>query len=95
MAKIKITGNDIISVLRGKIGYFSGDDIYDRGGEKIGYYDGNDVKDSDGRKIGYLEGSELYDEKGRRVATHERINQEIQGSADLMMKSAIYLLFLD
>jgi len=94
MAKIQITGNDIISTNRGKIGYFQGNDIYDSNGSKLGYFLGNDIYIG-GRKAGYLEGATLYDERGRKVISLEKLEHEIQGRADIMIRASIYLLFLN
>src|SRR3989344_2089064 len=68
---LKIIGNDIVREGT-KIGWISGNDIFDQGGNKIGYFTGDDIYDHRGTKIGYLESNYIkYGGGSRSISVKE------------------------
>jgi len=75
---IHIVDNDI---LRGteKLGYLSGNDVFDRNSRKMGYHSSDTVYDLSGRKLGYIKDGHLRQPDGDNVASLMDIHKEITG----------------
>ena len=89
---VKISGNDVLREGT-KIGWLSGNDVYNLSGTKVGFYTANDIYNDRGVKIAYLDGAYLRLTNGTNLAT-ERVRREIQGGAYSDLARAAILLLL-
>ncbi|KKR55707.1 MAG: hypothetical protein UT92_C0001G0050 [Candidatus Curtissbacteria bacterium GW2011_GWA1_40_24] len=89
---LKIIGNDIVREGT-KIGWISGNDIFDQGGNKIGYFTGDDIYDHRGTKIGYLESNYIkYGGGSRSISVKENRRKITGGAYSDICRAAIRLL---
>ena len=90
---IKIVGNDILRE-GGKIGWISGNDIFNSSGQKAGYFSSNDIYDRNGHKIGYVEGSNVKKAGNSALISVERVRSRVVGGIHSdVCRAAIFLLF--
>ena len=91
---VKIIGNDI---MRGttKVGWVTGNDVFDEEGRKLGYFSDNDIYDENGKKIAYTENNNLKTLDGRTMRLDENRKHVLGGSASDLERAAIYLLIGD
>ena len=93
---LKIIDNDIY---RGstKVGYFSGNDIYDEEGRKLGWYDesSQDIFRADGRKTPYRDHNELRTTDGKTMRLDENRKRIQGGTVSDLERAAILLLIGD
>ena len=91
---LKIQGND---VMRGgtKVGYVTGNDIYDENGKKAGYFTSNDIYDERSRKRGYIEGNYLYLTEGGKINISENRRMISGGSLSDLARAAVRILLGD
>lgn len=82
-------------ILRGgeKIGWFSGNDVYDEKGIKLGYFRGDDIFERDGDKIAYIEGEYLVKINGTPKISMAQIEREIRGNLSEPQRAMIKLFF--
>lgn len=90
---ITIKGNDI---WRGgeKIGWISGNDIFNADGIKIGYFSesAEDIFNKSGRKIGYIENSKVKRIDGSPIDLNDIQRQVQGGTLSSIARAAIRLL---
>jgi len=90
---IKIVENDIVRDGQ-KIGWLSGNDIFNLSGDKAGYYSGNDIYDARGIKMGYVEGSNIKMANSSLVINVQENRRRVSGGAySDVCRAAIRLLF--
>jgi hypothetical protein len=93
---VKIDGNN---VYRGaeKIGFISGNYIYDQDGDKVGYFEDNYVYDREGNRQAYIQEDylESYSGSSSKVSL-DKINESVEGGVlSEIGKCAVYLLLGD
>ena len=88
---IKIIGNDLkrASV---KIGWLSGNDIFDEEGLKLGFYEDDKIFAANGKKIGYLKNGTLYAADGREIRIDENRKHVTGGAYSDLCRAAVRLL---
>jgi len=92
---LKIVGNDILKDSQ-KIGWLSGNDIFNLSNEKIGYYSGNDIYNHRGLKIGYVDGSIIkMAGNSMQISVQENRLRISGGAYSDVCRAAIRLLFGD
>ena len=93
---VKIDGNN---VYRGgdKIGFISGNYIYDHDGNKIGYFEDNYVYDREGNRQAYIEEEYLVSYSGdSSKILLDKINESVEGGVlSEIGKCAVYVLLGD
>ncbi len=92
---VKIIGNDLMREGQ-KIGWISGNDIFDGSGHKIGWFSSNDVYNRDGNKIGYVDGSYIRQVGSSAPILVQDNNKHVAGGAySDICRAAIRLLIGD
>lgn len=93
---LKIIGRD---VWRGdeKIGWVSGNDVYNKEGHKVGYFSRGDghIYDSSMKKIGYIEENHLYMVGRDRIRLDDNRKEVTGGALDDIDRAAVRLLLGD
>jgi hypothetical protein len=90
---IKIVENDIFKDGQ-KIGWLSGNDIFNLSGTKAGYYMGNDIYDSRGVKIGYVDGNSIrMTNSSIIISVQENRARILGGTYSDVCRAAIRLIF--
>ena len=88
---IQIINNDI---KRGsvKLGWISGDHIFDHNGDKIAYFTSTEAFGMDGKKIAHIDGDYVYYPKNNTKVRIEDNNKLVGGIVSDICRAAIRLL---
>jgi hypothetical protein len=92
---IKIINNDIMRA-GVKIGWLSGNDVFDHQGLKLGFYEDNYIFNRSSHKIGYLKGDFLYEiNSDRKIRLDENRVYVAGGAFSDLCRAAVRLLLGD
>lgn len=79
-----------------KIGWISGNDIWNQSGDKAGYFEDNDIFNHNGTKVAYLDGSYIRMENGDAPISMLDTSERVSGSGcSDIMKAAVRVLLGD